>query len=82
MRAGLPPKGSDAMGVRNTADDRKVALFDSVTGLPLAVPVFDDALDAESFVAYAEKVRPGRDLRTLTPAELDALSDEWTEARK
>lgn len=36
------------MGVRNTEDDGKVALFDSVTGLVLPMPVFDTVEEASS----------------------------------
>jgi len=41
------------MGVRTTASEGKVALFDSVTGTAFG-PVFDDPFDAEEFLRWLQ----------------------------
>lgn len=58
------------MSVRITTPD-DVALFDSVTGLPILTETFGSADEAEAFIAYAEKESTG--LRGLGWAELRYL---------
>jgi hypothetical protein len=66
----------ERMGVRITADEGVVALFDSTSGVAFG-PVFDSAFDAELFLKWADKEKEVEDLRALKPGELADLMREW-----
>jgi hypothetical protein len=60
------------MGTRVTTTEGKSAIFDSVTGLPVHTPVFDDEDQAEAFIQFVSQ-RCSLDIRAINPSELD----EW-----
>lgn len=63
------------MSIRITTTEKKVALFDSVTGFAFG-PTFDHESDAESFLKFAE-AQTSVDLRVLDDAEVEGLYNEW-----
>lgn len=63
------------MGIRTTAGDPAVALYDSVTGLAFG-EVFNSADDADSFLDYMRDV-DGRDLRKLGQDTFAEARREW-----
>jgi hypothetical protein len=64
------------MGVRNTAAENKVALFDSVTGTAFG-PVFDDEMQCDAFMEWMTSEREVDDARALSASELEGLHAEW-----
>jgi hypothetical protein len=63
------------MAVLFTASEKKVAMFDSVTGVAFG-PVFDDESHAESFLRHVEEVYGG-DIRRLDLQQLRVAVREW-----
>lgn len=63
------------MGVRDTSTERKVAMFDSVTGFAFG-PVFDTEADLEEFMEWWDETS-NRDLRDLSDAELEEALAKW-----
>lgn len=63
------------MGVRNTASEKRVALFDSVTGFAFG-PTFSSQDDAESFLDFVQH-NYKHDIRTLSERELEAFHALW-----
>jgi len=68
-------KGGDGLGVRNTTDEGKTALYNSVTNFAFG-PVFDDEFAAEDFCNWFRK-EDGRDLRDLKNKELQEVHARW-----
>ena len=64
------------MSVR-ISDASNVLLYDSVTGLPLLLEVFESEEQAAAFLDFAAE--RGVDLRRARPQELDLLSGEFHE---
>ena len=62
------------MGIRNTANDEKIALFDSVTGLAFG-PVFDTETECDEFLAWCEE-HGVTDKQSLIWSA-DKLHEEW-----
>lgn len=67
------------MGVRNTATEGKVAMFDSTSGFAFG-PTFDSESELDDFVAFVESIEP-RDLRAVPGDELEAYVVQWRGAR-
>lgn len=67
------------MGVRITTAERKVALYDSVTGKAFG-PVFDSEEEADSFLNWLDLQGYG-DARSLTAATLDEEYAAWSAPR-
>lgn len=70
------PKGERAMGVRTTSSENTVALYDSVTGYPINIPVFDSSEDAGDFLDWVDD-NEYRDLRTYSNAKLEEIYNKW-----
>jgi hypothetical protein len=67
------------MSTRVTSSE--VALFDSVSGMPLPTPVFGSTDEAEAFLIYVMRESSATDPRSLLASEIAALRAEW-EARR
>lgn len=67
------------MSVRIT-DKNNVALYDSTSGIAFG-PTFEDAMDAEEFLAWLEE-KIGRDPREASPAYLLILVQAWHAERE
>lgn len=64
------------MGIRLSSQEKKVAVYDSVTDWAIACPVFDSEEEAESFLRFARE--NGRsDLRMLASADIEMLYSAW-----
>jgi hypothetical protein len=67
------------MSVRITADENKVALFDSVSGFAFG-PTFDDRDEADSYLYFIEHDKDGyfvQDARGLSDAQHERLLKEF-----
>lgn len=64
------------MGIRNTEHEKKVAMFDSSSGLAFG-PVFDDVNDLDDFLDWASAQISGTDLRLLPVDELTTLHNRF-----
>lgn len=69
------------MGVRITADEGVVALFDSTSGFAFG-PTMQDSDEAEAFLRFAERETDGKDPRDMTDKEIGDLharfrDEEW-----
>lgn len=69
------------MGLRTTAEEARVALLDSVTGVALACEVFNSQEQAEDFIEWATPRSGQPDLRLCSQAELGDLHDRWFDER-
>lgn len=68
------------MGVRTTASEKVVAIFDSVSGYAFG-PTFYDEEAADSFLAFADGYSD-KDLRAMTDAELSEVYESWLKERE
>lgn len=67
------------MGVRNTATEGRVALFDSTSGFAFG-PTFDTETECDDFVTFVASIDP-RDLRAIPSTDLEAFVVQWRGAR-
>jgi hypothetical protein len=67
------------VGIRTTATDPKIALYDSTTGRAFGT-VFEEAEEAESFLRYAYDVAEV-DVAALNYAAFDGVLARWEVAR-
>ena len=68
-------------GYVETEGQRGAIILDSVDMVPLALPLFADEEEAESFLAYAQGAGYA-DVRRLSPVSLDRLHSQWIAFRK
>lgn len=61
-------------------NDGAVAIYDSVTGLPYRIAVFEDEWQAEDFLRWFGE-RHDEPLKGLTVSELEEEREAWFKAR-
>lgn len=59
---------------------QRAVICDSVTEVPLPMPLFEDDLEAEDFLFYAESA--GFEVRRMSPDSLTRLRAEWLKSKE
>jgi len=68
------------MGIRNTASENVVALFDSGTGIAFG-PTFEDSDEADAFLQWSDEVYT-TDLRNFSGHDWAVAMEEWRPIRE